>query len=365
MSLASAQPSPRVLVVGPLPPPAGGMANQTAQLLRLLRGEGIPAEAVNMQAPYRPAWAGRLRGLRALFRLVPFLFSVWAASGRAGVVHVMANSGWSWHLMAAPAIRIARLRGRPVIVNYRGGLAREFLARSARRVLPALRHTTLVVPSRFLQQVFASHGATAQVIPNVVDLQRFHPAAVRPTPAGPHLVVPRALEHIYGNDLALRAVALLKTRHPQLRLSIAGEGPHRASLEQLARELAIAANVSFVGRITPEEMASLLREADVVVNPVRADNMPNSVLEALACGVPVVSTSVGGIPWLVEHARNAWLVEPESPQALADGISHVLGSAELRAQLVAEGQRLARACSWPVVREQWLRTYQSAAGRAG
>src|SRR5690606_31226648 len=131
MSLASAQPSPRVLVVGPLPPPAGGMANQTAQLLRLLRGEGIAAEAVNTQAPYRPAWAARLRGLRELFRLVPFLCSVWTARGRAGVVHVMANSGWSWHLMAAPAIRIARLRGRPVIVNYRGGLAREFLARSA------------------------------------------------------------------------------------------------------------------------------------------------------------------------------------------------------------------------------------------
>ena len=94
----------RVLLVGPLPPPAGGMANQTRQLAELLRAEGAQVEVVQVNAPYRPAWAERLKGVRALFRLLPYLLHLWRGCGRADVVHVMANSGWSWHLFAAPAV---------------------------------------------------------------------------------------------------------------------------------------------------------------------------------------------------------------------------------------------------------------------
>jgi hypothetical protein len=107
-------------LVGPLPPPAGGMANQTRQLAELLRSAQADVSLVQSNAPYRPAWAGRVPVLRALFRLVPYLLRLWRAAGRSDVLHVMANSGWSWHLFAAPAIWVARWRQVPVVVNYRG-----------------------------------------------------------------------------------------------------------------------------------------------------------------------------------------------------------------------------------------------------
>ena len=142
-----------VALVGPLPPPAGGMANQTRQLAELLSAAQAQVTVVQTNAAYRPEWAGRVPVLRAVFRLLPYLWAVWSAAGRSNVMHIMANSGWSWHLFAAPAIWLAWLRGVPVIVNYRGGEAAEFLSRAQTQVQWSMRRTArLVVPSAFCKR---------------------------------------------------------------------------------------------------------------------------------------------------------------------------------------------------------------------
>ena len=107
-------------------------------------------------------------------------------------------------------------------------------------------------------------------------------------------------------------------------------------------------------------MVNLYQDADLMLNPSRVDNTPNSILEALACGVPVVSTSVGGIPYLVQHGQTAWLAAPESPVALANGIITVLNEPVLRATLVAKGLDLTRSCAWSEVRALWLGVYREA-----
>ena len=99
----------RLTLVGPLPPPSGGMANQTRQLASLLAAEGTDVRIVQTNAPYAPAWVGKVPVVRALVRLVPYLFRLWRDVGGADIVHVMANSGWAWHLFAAPAIWIASI----------------------------------------------------------------------------------------------------------------------------------------------------------------------------------------------------------------------------------------------------------------
>lgn len=349
----------RVLLVGPLPPPSGGMANQTRQLMTLLEQDGQHVRIVQTNREYRPAWVASIRGLRAAFRMVPYLRALWVECGRADVVHVMANSGLAWDMFAAPAIAIARRRGCRIVVNYRGGLAEEFLAGSADRVQRALHGTRLVVPSRFLEEVFARHGVAARIIPNIVDTAIFRPAIATPVRSapGPHIVVARNLEPIYGIDLALQAMALLRRTAPDARCSIAGTGPDEAKLRAMARELGLEACARFTGRLDVPGMVKLYQGADLVLNPVRADNTPNSVLEALACGVPVVSTRIGGVPHLVEHDRTAVLVEPESPEALADGMVRVLRDPELRGRLVAGGAALVENFTWARVRAEWLEAY--------
>ncbi len=352
----------RILLVGPLPPPGGGMANQTRQLAELLRGEGASVEVVRVNAPYRPAWAERLKGVRALFRLLPFLAALWRGAGRADVAHVMANSGWSWHLFAAPAIWIARLRGVPVVVNYRGGEAGAFLARAAGVVRASMRRAALlVVPSGFLQQVFGGHGMPARVVPNIIDLGRFHPADPPRVPGqAPHLLVARNLEALYGNDTALRAFALLSQHYPAATLTLAGAGPEADSLAALARDLGVADRVRFPGRLDRDEMAALYRDADLMLNASRVDNMPNAILEAMASGVPVITTDAGGIPFIVEQGRTAMLVPVDDAAALATATREVLDDAALRAALVSQGLAEVERYRWSSVQAQLLAAYQTA-----
>ncbi len=166
----------RIVVVGPVPPPSGGMANQTRQLQRLLSQEGAEVSLVATNAPYRPAFVGRVPGVRAFFRLFPYRERLRGAARQGSLFHVMANSGWSWHFFAAPALRAAARAGVPAVLNYRGGDAERFFSRSFRAVEKTLRTAAVVVvPSDFLKEVFARRGVSTSVVPNVVDLERFYP----------------------------------------------------------------------------------------------------------------------------------------------------------------------------------------------
>ncbi|KAF0102836.1 MAG: group 1 glycosyl transferase [bacterium] len=358
----AARPEPRTVpsrlaLVGPMPPPAGGMANQTLQLARLLEGEGVHVEIVQVNAPYSPAWAGRVPVLRAAFRLLPYLYRLWRAAGRNELFHIMANSGWSWHLFAAPAIWIARLRGIPAVVNYRGGEAEPFLRKAAGMVRFSMRRAAaLAVPSGFLTEVFARFGMDARIVPNIIDLEKFRAGA--PNPGDIHVVVARNLEPLYDIASALRALALLRERHPGARMSVAGSGPERANLERLAAELGIADRVRFTGRLDSQAMAALYREATLSLNPSLADNMPNSVLEALACGLPVVSTDVGGVPHLVRHEHTALLVKPGDAPAMAEAMARLIEEEGLKEVLVRNGRVHVQAFTWRAVGPQWLEIYR-------
>ncbi|MBC7604008.1 MAG: glycosyltransferase family 4 protein [Ramlibacter sp.] len=350
----------RIGLVGPLPPPAGGMANQTRQLAELLTRGGARVHIVQTNASYRPAAAARIPVLRAFVRLLPYFATLWRTAAQCDVFHVMANSGWSWHLFAAPAIWIARARGVPVVVNYRGGEAAEFLSKSAGVVRWSMqRAAKLAVPSAFLERVFARHGMVAEVVPNIVDLTRFHPrdgSIGRAT----HVIVARNLEPIYDNATALRAFAEIRRRFPQARLTLAGSGPEDARLRALAGDLGLAAEVEFTGKLDRDAMAQLYRRADVMLNASLVDNMPNALLEAMASGVPVVSTNVGGIPFMVRDGETALLVRPGDPAALAAAAVRVLDDRVLASRLARAGVAEVQRYTWLKVAPTLAAVYRSA-----
>lgn len=351
----------RIGLVGPLPPPAGGMANQTRQLAELLGREGVAVSLVQVNSPYRPRFIARVRGLRAVFRLVPYVFQLWRVAGQVDLIHIMANSGWSWHLCATPAIWIARWRRVPAVVNYRGGEAGTFLARSGRMIRGTLqRAAALVVPSGFLQEVFDGHGLRSEIVPNIIDLERFHPAQDGERPAAHHLVVARNLEPIYDIPTALRAFALIRESLPDVRLTVAGSGPQRGELEALCSELRIGERVHFCGARDRDEMAALYRSAAVVINPSRVDNMPNSVLEAMASGVPVASTNVGGVPFILRENITGLMVPAGNPVALAKAVLRILGDTQLAGRLAAAATLDVQKYAWPRVRERWSDVYAAA-----
>jgi glycosyltransferase involved in cell wall biosynthesis len=336
------------------------MAMQTLQLSDLLAGEGVTVEVLQTNAPYRPHFVEGIRGIRALFRLIPYLFNLWSLAGRVQLIHLMANSGWSWQLYAAPAIWIGWVRNTPVIVNYRGGEAREYFSRSIGVIRPSMNKTSsIVVPSGFLRQVFSEFDFSVEVIPNIVDLEAFAPKEDSRDKQSFQLVITRNLEPIYGLETAIKALAKALQTVPGLELKIAGSGPLLRDLERLAEDEGVAGSVEFVGRLERAGIVDLYQRSHVMLNPSRVDNMPNSVLEALAGGLPVISTNVGGVPYIVEQGKTALLVERDDPDAMAAAIVKLFSDVSLRKRLAENGLREVQQYGWEKVRDSWLAIYRS------
>jgi len=337
------------------------MANQTRQLARLLEQEGLTVNLVQVNAPYRPNWVSRMHGVRAVFRLIPYLIRLWQVSRRAHVTHIMANSGWAWHLFVAPAVIISTLRGVPIIINYRGGNAGAFMQRQAWIVSPLLRKVEVIaVPSAFLAELFRRYDLPVVIIPNIVDLDRFKAADSMnrpPVSAGPHFIVTRNLEALYDLSTALKAFQQIRQRWPNARLTIAGSGPERANLEAETIQLGLADAVKVSGRLELQAMAELYASAQIMLNPSQVDNTPNSVLEAWASGVVVVSTAVGGVPYLVRDGVDAILVPPGNPDAMASAVTKLLEAPEQMEQLVSNGRNSAERFSWSRVKPLWMSIY--------
>ena len=185
----------------------------------------------------------------------------------------------------------------------------------------------------------------AAIVPNIIDLARFHPRGAKVAQSA-HLVVARNLEPLYDNTTAIRAFQLVRAQWPQARLTIAGSGPQEAALRQLVVDVGLQACVHFTGRLDRDAMAALYREADIMLNPSLADNMPNSVLESMASGVPVVSTDVGGVPYMVQDGVTALLVPPAQPEAMAAACLRLLDDAGLWARLQQSGLAEVQRYTW-------------------
>lgn len=351
----------KIGIVGPLPPPSGGMATQTHQLFGLLSAEGMDVCIVQTNVPYSPAWIGKIKGIRAFFRLLPYFFKIWKLAGQVDVIHLMANSGWSWQLFSAPVIWVGWLRKTAVIVNYRGGEAEQYFRESIRWIAPTMNKASqIVVPSRYLENIFHKQGFKVTVIPNIVNLERFKPKIkkVGSTDRDFRLIVTRNLESIYGLPTAIKATALATKEIPKLKLLIAGSGPQKDELLALVEELGLQEKVSFVGRLGPGEIESFYSDADIMLNPTTVDNMPNSVLEALASGLPIITTDVGGIPYIVEHEKTALMVSVSDDQEMARQIVRLYKDEVVRQNLIDNGLKEVAQYGWPEVKQRWMSTYQ-------
>ena len=279
------------------------MANQTRQLAEVLRGEGAAVELAGQRAvPARLGGAAQ-KGVRAFFRLVP-ICCVCGGRGASRPDARDGEPGWSWHLFAAPAVWIGWLRGVPVVVNYRGGEAEPFLARSAASVRATLRRRpSLVLPSASCSRcsrATAWRGASSPTSSIRTLPSPRGATAIRRWSASDRGAKPRGhLRQRYGAS----CFALLSESWPGARSSIAGSGPEAAALAAFAQELGVADRVRFTGRLDRDQMAALYRDADLMLNASRVDNMPNALLEALASGLAVVTSDVGGIPSSSGNAR--------------------------------------------------------------
>jgi glycosyltransferase involved in cell wall biosynthesis len=340
----------------------GGHSVQAARLLDAWRADGAVDAWIVPIDPVPPAPFDRLLRVKYLRTLVTQLW-YWPLLvrelRRADVVHAFSASYASFLLAPLPAVIVAKVLGKPVVLNYHSGEARDHFGRSAvaRFVLRRLVDAN-VVQSPFLRDVFRSFDIDAQVVPNVVDLRQFT-YRVR-DPLRPRLLCTRNLEPLYNLSCVLRAFAKIQKRCSAATLTLVGGGSQETVLRHDAATLRID-NVTFAGRVAPSEIHRYYADADIYVQAPSIDNMPLSLLEAFASGLPVVSTDVGGVASMLRHGVDGLLVADNDADALANQVMRLLGDPALAHRLTESAYRTLAAYEWPVVRDGWLQAYRHAA----
>jgi glycosyltransferase involved in cell wall biosynthesis len=305
----------------------------------------------------------RVKYVRTIVTSIAYAISLLRTVPRIQLVHAFSASYWSFLLAPVPAMLLARLFGKRLILNYRSGEADDHLTRW-RSAAPLMRLAHLiVVPSDYLVEVLARHGLKSKVVPNFVEIDKL-PYRKRDA-LQPIFLANRSFQAHYNVSCVLRAFARIQARMPQARLVLAGDGPLRGRLHEEVRDLGLR-NVVFCGVVAPDRMAALYDEADVFLNAPDIDNMPNSILEAAACGLPIVSSNAGGIPYIVRHEISALLSPCDDDVALAAAAIRLFEEPGLATRLAAAAHaEILKRYTWPVVEAEWLSTYHDVArGRA-
>lgn len=349
----------RVLIVAASLDILGGQAVQAERLVRHLQQE--PSVEVSF-LPINPRLPGKLRKLqsikyvRTLTTSILYCLKLLREVRKYDVIHIFSASYLSFLIAPTPAIVVSKLYGKKIVLNYHSGEAEDHLRRWRRSTIPILNLTdAIAVPSEYLVRVFASFGLKATAIFNIIELDKFvfrERKQLRPL-----FLSNRNLEAHYGVDSVLRAFALVQQQVPDAVLTVVGDGSQRQALERLATELNLK-QTSFTGRVEHEVIYRHYAEADVFLNASRIDNQPLSILEAFACGLPVVTTNAGGIPDIVTDGETGFVVAVDDHQALAQRAMELLSDCNKATTIALQAREECRKYTWEVVGDRWLCLYR-------
>jgi len=330
--------------------PVGGAETLLVNLIRGLdRSRFIPLLCCTKElGPLGEELAGEIKTYHGLLRskydlrVLPRLMRLMRAERIDAVVTVGAGDKMFWGRLAAWRAGVPVVLSALHSTGWPDGLGR------LNRLLTPLTDAVIGVAAphgRYLVEVEKFPPDKVRVIPNGINVNRFQPRADRERvrsslglgPQNQAVGIVAALRPEKNHELFLQTAAMLRTRHPQAKFLIIGDGPQRAKLETLASELHLGDAVQFLG--TRADVPELVSALDVFMLTSHVEASPVSILEALACGTPVVATRVGSIAESVIEGETGFLALPGDAQALAQAAGRLLADPQLAQQMGRAGRR--------------------------
>lgn len=287
-------------------------------------------------------------------RLLDMLFSEWRRRKNYSLAQIDVFSGQAF-IFAYLSGQLLSLIGKPFVLTLHGGGLPDFFQKHPRLVRNLFsKATEIVTPSGYLQEAFGSIRSDIRLIPNPIDLSsaKFR---LRDAPK-PNLIWVRAFHAIYNTQMAIRTLKTLVSSGINAHLLMLGPDKGDGSLTdtlQLAKNLNVDQFVQIVGGVPHWQIPEWLDKADIFINTTNYDTAPRSVLEAMANGLCVVSTNVGGIPFLVKDGIDCLLVEPNDHDGMADAIRRILTEPQLAENLSANAQKSTEDLDWSAILPQW------------
>lgn len=295
-------------------------------------------------SPYRNGW---VRGAHMVAMAI-----IRRRDYEVTVVDLYSGRAFLW---AEGVCRALRMIGKTYVLTLRGGNLPTFARRWPGRVRRLLRSAAVVTtPSHYLLEQMKPYRDNLRLLPNPLELGNYS-LKLRERPQ-PRLTWLRAFHANYNPELAPRVVALLAQDFPDIHLTMIGPDKGDGSLQrtkQVAAELGVTDRIVLTGGVFKAEVPDLLDKGDIFLNTTNVDNTPISVLEAMACGLCVVSTNAGGIPYLLEHERDALLVPPDDPAAMAAAVRRILSEAGLAERISQNALQKVKHFDWSIIMPQW------------
>ena len=330
----------RVLFVCNYKPGVGGISGQVEILQKKLREDGGVAEVFStMGSAWKRLW------------MIPKLRR---RARNFDVLHIHCCSNWGF-LPAVIGIRVGKRLKKRIVLTYHGGGGEVFFDKHPKLVHRYLTKTDAnIVLSGFLAKVFEKHQLPFTIIPNIVEMDdsRFK----NRLSIQPRFISIRAHEELYNIPCILRAFQQVQRQIPEATLMLVGGGSLHEDLRRQVEQMGIP-NVVFTGRVVNSEIMQYLDQADVMLSAPKVDNMPVSLIEAMNAGLLVISSRVGGVPYMIEDGVNGLLFESDNDQELAEKMIWAMDHQDLAHNMVVKAKQSIQQYQWTSVKDKLFAAY--------
>ena len=300
------------------------------------------------------------------FERIGQFFQLLSAVRKYDVLHIHGCSDWGM-LPVVYGVIAGKIWRKRIIVTYHGGGAGDYFERHGAFASRWLcRADKVIVLSGYLKKIFDEYDIPCVVIPNIVPLREdiYQPKQG----IAPKFISIRHLTSLYQIDIIIRAYAQVLEKYPDATLDILGQGDKREALEALVRGLEkegvseLGRKVRFVGQVPNEQIYDYLRANDIMLSAPKIDNMPVSLLEAMNAGVLVISSNVGGVPYMIEHDRTGLLSDSSQNSDVSDQMAEqmlwALEHQKESIRMIEAAHREVKKYSWKEFKKQLIPLYE-------
>ena len=288
-----------------------------------------------------------------IYRMIDMIFKTILNASKVDYILIDTYSTSSFYY-ALLVSQLCRLLNKKYIPILHGGNLPNRIANS--QFLSKLIFTNSyknVAPSNYLLKAFISKGYSNVIfIPNTIDIENY--AFIERNSIVPKLLWVRSFSAIYNPKMAIKVLAELKKEYPNAQLCMVGPDKENRidECKLFAKELGV--EVQFTGKLSKKEWIKISKDYNVFINTTHFDNTPVSVIEAMALGLPIVSTNVGGIPFLLTNNENALLVNDNDSNGMSLAIKELFSNTKLQNNIVCNARKLVENFDWSIVKQKWF-----------
>lgn len=270
------------------------------------------------------------------------------------VFHIHACSHWGF-LPAIYGIAIGKLLQKKIILTYHGGGADEFFHKHKKFVRWWLSKTDQnIVLSGFLGNVFEKYNIPYTILPNI--LEQDHITKFRKNSISPKFISVRTLQPLYNIMCIVKAFEVVQKKINNASLTILADGPCRKDLENYVNEHKLQ-NVKFTGFIPNKNVVEEMEKANILLSAPFIDNQPVSILEGFKAGLLVISSNVGGVPYMIKDQENGLLFENDNYKDLANKMLWAIANQSESISMIKKGQESLRSYSWDNIKNKLFDIY--------